>query len=82
MRLSYILVTILVILVHSDLSSAADENTIKRHISDSDDNLTLPKVGPALRPYTADPISDKLQAELVGKVNILTRHIVANYFLV
>ena len=40
----------------------------KRHIPDADENQTLPKVGPALRPFSGDPVTHRLEAEVVGKV--------------
>jgi hypothetical protein len=40
----------------------------KRHISNADENRTVPKVGPALRPFSGDPKSNKLEAEVIGDV--------------
>jgi len=40
----------------------------KRHISNGDENQTVPKVGPALRSFSGDPVSYKLEAEVIGDV--------------
>ena len=45
------------------------QETSKRHISESEeDNLTSRKVGPALRPFTVQPVFHRLKAEVVGEV--------------
>jgi hypothetical protein len=53
-----------VILLQLQLSSGQE----KRHIPDADENRTVPKVGPALRPFSGDPVFHRLEDEVVGKV--------------
>ena len=40
----------------------------KLHISNADENHTVPKVGPALRSFYGNPKSNKLEAEVIGDV--------------
>ncbi len=40
----------------------------KLHISNADENHTVPKVGPALRSFYGNPKSNKLEAKIVGDV--------------
>lgn len=44
------------------------QDTSKRHISESGDNLTSKKVGPALRQFQVEPVFHRLDAEVVGNV--------------
>ena len=65
MRKSLFLVTLAVALLPTILC----QETSKRHISESEeDNLTSKKVGPGLRPFTAQPVFHRLKAEVIGKV--------------
>jgi len=62
-------ITILVIVLVS--SGSAGQETSKRHItSNPDENRTAPKVGPALRPYSVEPVSHKLRAQINGTVEV------------
>jgi len=52
-------------------SGSAGQETSKRHItSNPDENRTAPKVGPALRPYSVEPVSHKLRAQINGTVEV------------
>ena len=61
MRRSILSITILVIVLQTSASEGQD--IWKRHItSNLEENQTAPNVGPALRPYSVEPISHKLRA--------------------
>jgi hypothetical protein len=40
----------------------------KKHISNPNETRTVPKVGPALRSFYGNPVSNKLEAKVVGDV--------------
>jgi hypothetical protein len=64
----FLAVTLVVILLQSRSGFCDEETPNKRHIPDSEDNQTVPKVGPALKPYTVLPIFHRLETKIGGKV--------------
>ncbi len=64
----FLAVTLVVILLQTKLGFCEEETPNKRHIPDSEDNQTVPKVGPALKPYTVLPIFHRLETKIGGKV--------------
>ena len=57
----------LVILLQAPASVLSQDNA-KRHISETNDNKIIAKVGPALRQHTSEPESHKLVTKIIGKV--------------
>jgi hypothetical protein len=67
----FLAITLVVILLQTKLGFCEEETPNKRHIpevADSEDNQTVPKVGPALKPYTVLPIFHRLETKIGGKV--------------
>jgi hypothetical protein len=63
MRCYALSITILVIALQSSASGGQET-------SSPDENQTAPKVGPALRPYSVEPESHKLRAQINGTVKV------------
>ena len=66
MRNSFLALTLVVIVLQS--RSILCQENLKRHIPDSDDNRTVQKVGPALRPSIIDPTFHRLETKIGGKI--------------